>query len=163
MMTKSVALSQDTSSGDVKDKPLSPRLVGWTLPWRLFKEGGCLLGKQWSQDYSKASETKPAERNSRSLSEIQLSLRNTVSRMASIFSGLKLPMIQVLCIDFKAEVHDQVYYKFCICWEGLLILVRKSQCANTLCMFDFRLWSVFQSHQEDPLQVQKCPHSWKLR
>lgn len=32
MMTMLVALSQDTSSGDVKDKPPSPQLVGWALP-----------------------------------------------------------------------------------------------------------------------------------
>jgi len=114
-MTVSVALSQDTSSGDVKDKPPSPHLVGWTLPQRIFKEGGCFLGNQSSQEYSIAGETGSTERDSKILSDIDLNLIKTVSRMASIFCSLRLPVIEVPYTDLKAEVPDQVYYKLYLC------------------------------------------------
>lgn len=41
----SVAVSQNTTSGDVKDKPPSPHPVGWT-PQTIFKEGELHLRNQ---------------------------------------------------------------------------------------------------------------------
>uniref|UniRef100_A0A8C3JMW2 Phosphoenolpyruvate carboxykinase, cytosolic [GTP] n=163 Tax=Aves TaxID=8782 RepID=A0A8C3JMW2_9CHAR len=99
-MTMSVALCQDTSSGDVKDKPPPPHLVGWTLPQRIFKEGGCFLGKQRSQEYSKASETGSTERDSRILSDIHFNLIKTiVSSISRSTTGSIMPP------QLKAEVN----------------------------------------------------------
>lgn len=143
----SVALSQNTTGGDVKDKPPSPHPVGWT-PQIIFKEGEHHLRNQralqskWNTISCKGAKSP--------LTSIQLNSKYNAFYI--FFSSLRLTVIKILFVDFRQRYKTKPTTN-----SGLSLCIvngRISQYANKHNIFDFRLRSVFQSPQQEPLQQQ---------
>jgi len=92
----SVAASQNTTSGDVKDKPPPPHPVGWT-PQTIFKEGGRHLKNQralqskWNTISWKGAKSP--------LTPIRLNSK--YNAFCVFFSSLRLAVIKILSVDFR--------------------------------------------------------------
>lgn len=143
----SVAVSQNTTSGDVKDKPPSPHRWDGQHRQYLRKENTT----SENNEHSKASETPSAERDP---NPHWYPSNSTVSTTLSIyiFSSLRLTVIKILFVDFRQsyKIKPATNSGLSLC----IIKGRISQYANKHNIFDFRLWSVFQSPQQESLQLQ---------